>query len=110
MALEAMRGYAVVLHDVSCREYVLTYTHCDNPVIKTHQLGVVRSATVKRNGGCGRSDEQHVTQLEQQIANTAPPPVPAPVETPPAPQDPKAVEALNAVMELARALKLLDAA
>lgn len=44
----------------------------------------------------------HVTQLEQQIANTPVPPVP--VETPP---DPKAVEALAAVMELAKALTLV---
>jgi hypothetical protein len=45
----------------------------------------------------------HVTQLEQQLQNQ-PAPVPTPVETPP---DPKAVEALAAVMELAKALKLV---
>jgi hypothetical protein len=43
----------------------------------------------------------HVTQLEQQLANQ---PAPAPVETPP---DPKAVEALHALIELAKALKLV---
>jgi hypothetical protein len=45
----------------------------------------------------------HVAQLEQQLQNQ-PAPVPTPVETPP---DPKAVEALAAVMELAKALKLV---
>jgi hypothetical protein len=43
----------------------------------------------------------HVAQLEAQIGST-----PAPVQTPP---DPKAVEALAAVMELAKALKVIAA-
>ena len=47
----------------------------------------------------------HVAQLEQQIKNQ-PAPMPVPVTTPP---DPRAVEALNAVMELAKALKLVAA-
>jgi hypothetical protein len=47
----------------------------------------------------------HVAQLEVQIKNT---PAPVPVQTPPAPQDPKATEALNAVIELAKALKLVQ--
>jgi hypothetical protein len=47
----------------------------------------------------------HVAQLEQQIKNQ---PAPVPVQTPP---DPKAVEALAAMVELAKALKLVgDAA
>jgi hypothetical protein len=45
----------------------------------------------------------HVTQLEQQLANQ---PVP-PTTTPPV--DPKAAEALAALMELANALKLVVA-
>jgi hypothetical protein len=45
----------------------------------------------------------HVVQLEAQIASQ---PAPVPVQTPP---DPKAVEALNAMMELAKALKLVAA-
>jgi len=49
----------------------------------------------------------HVTQLEQQLQNQpAPVPPPTPVETPP---DPKAVEALAAMLELAKALKLVAA-
>jgi len=44
----------------------------------------------------------HVVQLEAQIKNT---PAPVPVQTPP---DPKAVEALAAMMELAKALKLVQ--
>jgi hypothetical protein len=44
----------------------------------------------------------HVAQLEAQIKNT---PAPVSVETPP---DPKATEALNAVLELAKALKLVQ--
>ncbi len=43
-------------------------------------------------------------QLQQQIAST---PTPVPVVMPP---DPKAAEALNAVLELAKALKLAQAA
>jgi hypothetical protein len=46
----------------------------------------------------------HVAQLEAQIKNT-PAPARVPVETPP---DPKATEALNAVLELAKALKLVQ--
>lgn len=47
----------------------------------------------------------HVAQLEQQLQNQpAPPP---PTQTPP---DPKAVEALAALVELAKALKLVQAA
>jgi hypothetical protein len=42
--------------------------------------------------------------LQQQIAST---PAPVPVVTPP---DPKAVEALAAMIELAKALKLVQAA
>jgi len=45
----------------------------------------------------------HVAQLEAQLANV---PVSAPA---PVPADPKAAEALNAVMELAKALKLVAA-
>lgn len=46
-----------------------------------------------------------VTHLEQFLADAQKPqPVPVPVVTPP---DPKAVEALNAVMELGKALKLV---
>lgn len=45
----------------------------------------------------------HVTHLEQFLAD-AQKPQPVPVVTPP---DPKAVEALNAVMELGKALKLV---
>lgn len=45
----------------------------------------------------------HVTQLEAQLASTS---APAPVETPP---DPKATEALAALVELAKALKLVAA-
>ena len=44
----------------------------------------------------------HVAQLEAQLAST-----PAPTQTPP---DPKAVEALAALVELAKALKLLETA
>jgi len=44
----------------------------------------------------------HVAQLEVQIKNT---PAPVPVQTP---RDPKAVEALAAMMELAKALKLVQ--
>ena len=44
----------------------------------------------------------HVAQLEQQLANQ---PTPAPVQMPP---DPKAIEALNALMELAKALTLVQ--
>lgn len=43
----------------------------------------------------------HVAQLEQQLADQ---PAPVLVQTP---LDPKAVEALNAVLELAKALKLI---
>jgi hypothetical protein len=48
----------------------------------------------------------HVAQLEQQIASQPTPVPPVPVQTPP---DPKAVEALAAVMGLAKALKLVAA-
>jgi hypothetical protein len=41
-----------------------------------------------------------------QVQDLAYQPAPAPVQTPP---DPKAVEALNAMMELAKALKLVAA-
>jgi hypothetical protein len=44
----------------------------------------------------------HVAQLEVQIKNT---PAPVPVQTP---SDPKAAEALAAMMELAKALKLVQ--
>jgi hypothetical protein len=47
----------------------------------------------------------HVAQLERQLQNQ---PAPTP-PTPPTPPDPKAVEALNAVLELAKALTLVQA-
>lgn len=45
----------------------------------------------------------HIAQLEQQLANQ---PAPVPVTTPP--PDPKATEALAALVELAKALSLLS--
>jgi hypothetical protein len=48
----------------------------------------------------------HVAQLEAQVQQLANQPAPVPVQTPP---DPKAVEALAAIRELAKALKLVAA-